>query len=171
VTASWPVWASASLTGTLEVQSGTAFRYARDARGRFDVLFTGGVRLASRAKLAGGSAPSVIDARNLLRILEDAIAVQVDNGAVAVDDRGAIAGSTWDRCRTDIVRKLRTLTDCPRDRDNGAPVHGAIVRCLQHWFAGFAGLAGAGRCGPCRSRRLVNATERVLRKSRSSHSE
>jgi len=108
--------------------------------------------------------------RNLLRVLVDAIAVQVDNGAVAVDDRGAIAGSTRDRGRTDIARKLRALTHRPRDRDGGAPVHGAIRR-LQRWFAGFAGLAGAGRSGPCRSRRRVNATERVLRKSRSSHSE
>src|SRR5271165_463006 len=73
---------------------------------------------------------------------------------------------------TDIARKFRALPDRPRDRDGGAPVHGAIVRCRQRWFAGIAGLAGdAGRCGPCRSRRRVNATERVLGKSRSSHSE
>src|SRR5208337_3757334 len=68
-----------------------------------------------------------ISASSLVEDLEDAIGIQVNDGAMAIDHRSAIAGSTRDRSRLDAGRQRLALFRGSSDGDDRGALGRAVV--------------------------------------------
>src|SRR5271156_2268842 len=93
----------------------------------------------------------------LVRDLVDAVGVEVDDGAPAVDHNPAVAGPIRDRRRSDVVGQHLALDGVSGDRDAWGAAHGHIA---QRGGETARRLAGRAQCR--RPRGTVDALELVL---------